>query len=266
MKHFFEEYGGVALLSIVIAVLIVIVGGIKLIDSNGKVEGSGIAAKTGNSISKGVNDVDTSFSKTMDNLNKWNDELNESKLPAMKLNVINGSAVYDTTFTTGGAKVTITEPANAVIKYGTTKDECNLDEIPKYENAGTYTIYYIATAEGYKKATGSFEIVINKESGPDFGSGFSYFATLASKTDSKPLVPSDAIIFQYGRPVYFRETSDDEWSSIIPTFSVPGAYEYEFYVEGNENIKDSSISKVSLNLNYSPSSSGGGGGSHSSSN
>ena len=266
MRHFFEEYGGVALLSIVIAVLIVIVGGIKLIDSNGKVEGSGIAAKTGNSISKGVNDVDTSFSKTMDNLNKWNDELNESKLPAMKLNVINGSAVYDTTSTTGGAKVTITEPTNAIIKYGTTKDECNLDEIPKYENAGTYTIYYIATAEGYKKTTGSFEIIINKASGPNYSSGITH-TVYKNSYSSVPIVLPDSQIYEVGRTVYFRLTSDDEWTTESPVIStsIPGTYTCEFYIKGDENFEDSDIYYAHL-IVQNKSLPGGGGGSSSSSN
>ena len=56
MKQFFNEYGGVAIIVIVIAVLLLIVGSIKSLDENsGKVEGSGIAGIVGNNLSDTIN-------------------------------------------------------------------------------------------------------------------------------------------------------------------------------------------------------------------
>ena len=52
MKKFFNEYGGVTIIVIVIAVLLLIVGSVKSLDENsGKVEGSGIAKAVGNNLS-----------------------------------------------------------------------------------------------------------------------------------------------------------------------------------------------------------------------
>ena len=62
MKKFFEEHGTVAIIVIVIAVLLVLVGSIKGLDeSNGKVRGTGIASVVGNSYSKAIDKFQNSF-------------------------------------------------------------------------------------------------------------------------------------------------------------------------------------------------------------
>ena len=62
MKKFFEEYGGVAVLVIVIAVLLLIVGSVKALDeSTGKVKGSGVAGLIGNKLSDSLSKFQQSF-------------------------------------------------------------------------------------------------------------------------------------------------------------------------------------------------------------
>ena len=62
MKQFFNEYGGVAVLVIVIAVLLLIVGSVKALDeSAGKVKGSGVAGLIGNKLSESLSKFQESF-------------------------------------------------------------------------------------------------------------------------------------------------------------------------------------------------------------
>ena len=55
MKKFFEEYGSVAIIVIVIAVLLLIVGSVKGLDEvTGKVNGFGVASIVGNAYAKAI--------------------------------------------------------------------------------------------------------------------------------------------------------------------------------------------------------------------
>lgn len=54
MRKIFNEYGGWAVIVFVIAVLLLLVGGIKSIDDNGKVKGSGLIATIGNIFSNSI--------------------------------------------------------------------------------------------------------------------------------------------------------------------------------------------------------------------
>ena len=62
MKQFFNEYGGVAIIVIVIAVLLLLVGSVKSLDeTTGKVNGSGVASMVGNKFSESINKFQKSF-------------------------------------------------------------------------------------------------------------------------------------------------------------------------------------------------------------
>ena len=66
MKKFFEEYGSVAIIVIVIAVLLLIVGSVKGLDEvTGKVNGFGVASIVGNAYAKAINKFDESFDNTL---------------------------------------------------------------------------------------------------------------------------------------------------------------------------------------------------------
>ena len=55
--------------------------------------------------------------------------------------------------------------SGSTIKYGTSEGTYDLDESPKYIDAGTYKVYYEVSREGYKTVTGSKTITINKKEG-----------------------------------------------------------------------------------------------------
>ena len=59
--------------------------------------------------------------------------------------------------------ISVTAPDDATIKYGTTANACDLDNSPKYTNAGTYTIYYEVTKDKYTTVTGSATVKIAKK-------------------------------------------------------------------------------------------------------
>ena len=59
----------------------------------------------------------------------------------------------------------VTAPDGATVKYGTTANACDLDNSPKYTNAGTYTIYYEVTKDKYTTVTGSATVKIYKAAG-----------------------------------------------------------------------------------------------------
>ena len=50
----------------------------------------------------------------------------------------------------------------SAIKYGTSRDTCNLSSSPTYADAGTYTVYYKASKSGYNDVIGSQIIQIGK--------------------------------------------------------------------------------------------------------
>ena len=59
--------------------------------------------------------------------------------------------------------VTVTTPAEgAVVKYGITEGSYDLTENPTYTDAGTYTVYYQVTKDGYEATTGSAKVIISK--------------------------------------------------------------------------------------------------------
>ena len=61
--------------------------------------------------------------------------------------------------------ISVTAPDDATVKYGTAANACDLDNSPKYTNAGTYTIYYEVTKDKYTTVTGSATVKIYKATG-----------------------------------------------------------------------------------------------------
>lgn len=119
MKRFFNEYSGVAIIVIVIAVLLLIIGSIKSLDEpSGKVEGSGIAAIVGNNL---TDTIDT-FQKQL--------VPNENLASLEKYNLsdeyYNGMQIYDS-------------------KYGEISDGVNVDlGIGRIKNVKPNTYYTLS--------------------------------------------------------------------------------------------------------------------------
>ena len=62
-----------------------------------------------------------------------------------------------------GVSVDVKVPSSGnTIKYGTQSGTYDLEESPKYGNAGNYTVYYQVTADGYNTKTGSVLVSIAK--------------------------------------------------------------------------------------------------------
>ena len=86
-----------------------------------------------------------------------------------------------------GISVSVAIPSSgAEVKYGTTSGTYNLTSSPEYTDAGTYTVYYQVTAEGYNTLTGSAQVIINKATPTvtalPTASAISYGQTLADST------------------------------------------------------------------------------------
>jgi hypothetical protein len=65
---------------------------------------------------------------------------------------------YDAT--AHGIEVEVTTPSDAKVKYGTEEGSYTLDASPTFTNAGTHTVYYQVTCEGYAPYTGSRNVEI----------------------------------------------------------------------------------------------------------
>ena len=66
MKKFFNEYGGIAIIVIVIAVLLLLVGSVKSLDeATGKVNGSGVTSMVGNKFAESIGKFKTSFDNVL---------------------------------------------------------------------------------------------------------------------------------------------------------------------------------------------------------
>ena len=58
--------------------------------------------------------------------------------------------------------VTVAEPEDAIVKYGTAKGTYNLDAAPAYTDAGNYTVYYQVTKPNYTTVENSVAVSIAK--------------------------------------------------------------------------------------------------------
>ncbi len=71
---------------------------------------------------------------------------------------------HDVTLTAAfisNADISAAAPSGAAVKYGTAAGVYDLDESPKYTAAGTYTVYYRITADGYETKTGAAQVIIS---------------------------------------------------------------------------------------------------------
>lgn len=78
-----------------------------------------------------------------------------------------------------GISVVVTEPADAIVKYGTESGNYHLNSSPVYTDAGEYTIYYQVTKNGYATVENSAVVSISKAV-----AAISYELTSISKLDS----------------------------------------------------------------------------------
>ena len=82
---------------------------------------------------------------------------------AMTVSATNYEGVYDQA--AHGIKVTVTNPADATVKYGETEGDYSLTESPQYQDVGTYYVYYQVTKENYTTVKGSATVTITAAAG-----------------------------------------------------------------------------------------------------
>ena len=141
-------------------------------DSNGKVTAIGAGTAKITATSKDNKNKKAQCTVTVTNPQPAPDEPK-----TMTVQATDYSGTYDGK--AHGISVSVTEPASGyTIKYGEkegTYDKTSLT----YTDAGTYTVYYQVTCEGYNSATGSAKVVISPQgtiSDPDdYGKGGTLF-------------------------------------------------------------------------------------------
>ena len=154
----------------------------------------------------------------------------------IKVQIIKNMSVEanDTTVTFDGnahtPDVTVADPADGADLQFSTDGDVYSSEVPSFTNAGTYTVYYKATAANYYEASGSVTITINKKD-------------LTLTADNKAVSYGDAIPeFTYTQSGLVDSDSEKlaagvSFNCAYKAGSFVGAYDVEIkYTDGNYNI------------------------------
>lgn len=108
--------------------------------------------------------------------------------------------------------------AGADIRYGLTEGVYVLDEIPVFQTAGKYRVYYEAVLEGYETVTGNVPVVIHHPS--DTG-GVTIEDWTYDSTPSEPVIASE--IYDINTAVLtWAERDSEEFTDTMPKY--PGLY------------------------------------------
>ena len=144
---------------------------------------------------------------------------------------------YSGTYDGWSHGISVTAPDDATIKYGTTANACDLDNSPKYTNAGTYTIYYEVTKDKYTTVTGSATVKIYKATGSISYSNTTVEINLGGTLTPNPLSLSGSASVSYS-------------SSNTDVATVNGSGEVTIVAKGTATITATVTS--STNYSYSP--------------
>lgn len=168
MKKFFEEYGSVTIIVIVIAVLLLIVGSVKgLNESTGKVNGSGVASIVGNAYSNAIDKFKNSFDKTLASGNVPTSGPNGEALVTKTKSQVGKYADIDGDGTVDGIIF-------ADLLFGGSGTWCDDETTDEWDIAsGTYTIptvtstkdYYVSQESYTNKLGGTAEVLSPTGSG-----------------------------------------------------------------------------------------------------
>ncbi len=160
----------------------------------------------------------------------------------MKFSVKNGTATYNGTGQNGGAKIEVSEPKNAVVKYGSSAGACTLSRAPGYVNAGTYTLYYKITAENYKTETGTLTVKIEKAEG-SCGNAYSNVTTYDGR-EHELVVPASSST----GTVYYKLGTNGSYSTSIPVRKNASTYRVYYYSKGDANHLDSDEKLIDVTI------------------
>ena len=134
--------------------------------------------------------------------------------------------------------ISVTAPDDATVKYGTAAGACDLDNSPKYTNAGTYTIYYEVTKDKYTTVTGSATVKIYKATG-----SISYSNTTVEKKVCDSAFKNETLSLIGTASVSYSSSNTD-------VATVNGSGEVTIVAKGTATITATVTS--STNYSYSP--------------
>ena len=168
MKKFSEGHGGVAIILIVIAVLLLIVGSVKGLDeTTGKVNGSGVASVVGNAYSNAIDKFKNSFDETLASGNVPTSGPNGEALVTKIKSQVGEYADIDGDGTVDGIIF-------ADLLFGGSETWCDDETTDEWDIAsGTYTIptvtstkdYYVSQESYTNKLGGTAEVLSPTGSG-----------------------------------------------------------------------------------------------------
>lgn len=119
------------------------------------------------------------------------------------------------------------------------------DVLPILTNAGEYTIYWMATADGYNSKSGSFDVVIYKANSSYSEEPSAIPGLLYTRLEQNLITSGNTICGD----IVYSLSEDGEYSSVIPTGVDVAEYIIYFKIIGNNNYNDSSIMIVKSNIN-----------------
>ncbi len=120
--------------------------------------------------------------------------------------------------------------------------------LPIFTNAGTYTVYYKASAANHLEVSGSFEITINKANS----------ALLQAPTAVEGLVVNGESLALVNAgstssgTIVYRLGETGEFTTSIPTASEAGTYVVQYKILGDANHNDSQIYSISVTISEAP--------------
>ena len=137
----------------------------------------------------------------------------------------------------------MTTPAEgAVVKYGITEGSYDLTENPTYTDAGTYTVYYQVTKDGYEATTGNAIVKINKAkptvTAPTAKENLTYTGGAQELINAGS---TSGGVMQYS-------LDNNNYSTDIPTGTEAKEYTVYYKVVGGTNYEDVAAASIKVTI------------------
>lgn len=129
------------------------------------------------------------------------------------------------------------------VEYGTTNAYELGTTAPKYTNAGTYTVYYKASAPNHKTVEGFYRIYIEKANPTVTTTPTA--KTLTYNTYAQTLINAGAA---YGGTMQYKLNTTGTYSTSLPQGTNAGNYNVYYKIKGDSNHKDSPEYSLTVNI------------------
>ena len=148
---------------------------------------------------------------------------------------------YTGTYDGSAHGITVTAPSGATVKYGTTEGTYNLTDNPTYTDAGTYTVYFEVTKDGFTTVKNSATVTISKADMSVTATGYSgTYDTAAHGITLTVTAPSGATV-KYGTTEGTYNLTDN------PTYTDAGIYTVYYEVTKDNYNTVSGSATVTIN-------------------